>query len=45
MFWVLDVERFKAPVGGVAVVGEEAAGVPLAIMGCIVIYQKEVDGR
>lgn len=33
IFWVLDVERFSAAEGGVAAEGEEAAGVPLAIMG------------
>ena len=31
MFCELDVVRFSAPEGGVAVVGEDAAGVPLAI--------------
>lgn len=31
MFCELDVVRFSAPEGGVAVVGEDAAWVPLAI--------------
>lgn len=32
MFWALEVVRFNAPEGGVAVVGEDAAGAPLAIL-------------
>jgi hypothetical protein len=32
MFCVLEVDRFSAPEGGVAVVGEDAAPAPLAIL-------------